>query len=843
MKRSLSPVTAGVLLCALPLLVDARRSLPTPEVTTADGSRLLSQIPIAFVPNCGQWSSDALFAARFGAMHAFLTERGWTLVLSARAITPASCCADLAGGVAVRLTFAGADRPLLAAEEPLPGRHNYFLGNDPSRWRSDVPLYRAVRYKQLYPGIDVLVREQHRHFEYDIVARPHADIADIEIVVEGAERIHIDGDALVLETRSGRLRMPAPTSWEEASSGHRAPIACKYVLRSVNRFGFEVPGRCGHSVLVIDPGILWSTFLGESGVDAVHALALDAQGNVTVAGTTTPSAFPTTPGAFDTTFNGGIDSFVTRLTASGSNLVYSTFLGGADNDWARAIAVDDRGETWIAGESASSDFPVSAGAFDTTLGGIVDAFVARLSSTGSSLAYSTFLGGGSRDFSSDVAIDGQGNATVVGRTESMDFPTTTGAFDATFNGGLSDGFVTRVAPTGATLVYSTFLGGRLDDSADAVAIEPQGTAVIAGYTSSTDFPITVGAFDTAHNGATDLFVARLSVNGASLNFATFLGGSGDDNAQSIDLNRVGGIVAVGWTDSADFPTTSGAFDTTHNGNDDGFVVVLTPSGSSLTASTYLGGRNADGVEALAVNPTGEITVAGWTESSTFPTTAGALDRMYRGNTDCFVTRLSPNVSSLVYSTFLGGTRADFPEGLALDAVGAATIAGFTFSSDFPITAGAFDTLLNGTTDGFVSRIDMLPTGVAAFGRSSAGCSGALAVSVTSSPSVGNSSFALICGNAPPNAAGLLAVTASRLVNPVVVVGIDLWVNPQPLLLQVFSISNQVGASVVPLPVPNVPTLSGARLFAQFVWGGPSSPPPCPPGSVSASNALEITVQP
>jgi hypothetical protein len=692
--------------------------------SNAEGTRLLARLPIAFVPNVGQWEHPACFVARIGGKTVFLEQRGWTFTLVERTAEKQKEKGDnvAARGVAVRMTFAGASTPELAAEDRLPGRHNYFLGNDPSQWRSDVPLYRAVRYRGVHPGVDVRAREQDGHFEYDLLLQPGAELEPVEIAVEGIERMHLDGEgALVLETRLGPVRMTTPLSWEEGPSGERSLVTCRYVLRGEDRFGFEVLGRRPGWTLVVDPGLVWSTFLGGTNSDQANAIALDAQGAATVAGTTNSINFPTTPGAFDTTYDGGNtvgDAFVTRLSATGSGLVYSTFLGGGRDDSAHALALDAQGAATVAGYTYAADFPTTPGAFDTTHSGgnRIDAFVTRLSQTGSSLVYSTFLGGRSSGWvqAQALALDAQGSATVVGYTEAPNFPTTPGAFDTTHN-GLGDVFITRLSPTGSSLVYSTFLGGTSYEEANAIALDAQGAVTVAGRTASSDFPTTPGAFDTIYNG---------------------------------------------------------------------------------------GGRG-----------------------------------------DVFVTRLSPTGSSLDYATFLGGTDSDDRPVLALDAQGAATVAGVTYSSDFPTTPGAFGTSHNGGGDGFVTRLDMLPTGVSAFGRSTPGCTGPLAISVNSMPRVDNAGFALSCGNAPPNTTGLLGFAGSRLPSPVILLGAEVWLDPSPPFVPLPASSNSIGASEVPLPIPNDPHLAGARVFAQFFWAGPTSPPPCPPLGLSASNALDLTIQP
>ncbi len=846
-------LAAAAVLPAVAALVAVARPAPTHPVppAIADGTAMLGRLPVAFVPNLGQWEHPARFVARIGPMTMFLEEKGWTFTLVERAAEQAAASKSEsapARGVAVRMTFVAASAPTLIAEDARTGRHHYFLGNDPSKWRTEVPLYTSVRYRDVQPGVDVRAREHDGHFEYDLLLQPDAELEPVEITVEGIERMQVDEQgALVMETRLGPVRMPAPLSWEEEPSGEKCVVSCRYVLRGENRFGFEVAGRRQGWALVVDPGLVWSTFLG-GGVseESVRGVALDAQGAATVVGYTGSASFPTTPGAFDTSHNGGPDAgrdaFVTRVSTSGTSLVYSTFLGGTHEDGADAVAVDAQGAATVLGATSSADFPTTSGAFDTSHNGVIDAFVARLSPTGATLVYSTFLGGTASDWSSAVAIDAQGAATVVGRTYSADLPTTAGAFDTTFDGP-TEAYVSRISAAGSSLVYSTFLGGTGHEHALALALDAQGAATVAGLTASTDFPSTPGAFDTSFNGGQDAFVTRLSPTGSSLVYSTFLGGPGLEYALALALGADGAATVAGRTDLASFPVTPGAFDTSYNGGNDAFVARLSPTGSTLVYSTFLGGAGQDYVSALVLDAQGAAIVVGPTESINFPTTLGAFDTSFNGAADAFVTRLSPTGSSLLYSTFLGGSNHDQGQAVAVDAHGAATVAGAASSIDFPTTPGAFDTTHHGGYDGFITRLDLLPTGVAAFGRSSAGCTGALAISVTSMPRVGNGNFALTCGNAPPTTSGLLALAGNRFVSPVVVLGAEIWVDPTLVFIQLPANSNIVGASEVPLPIPNGAWLRGTRLFAQFFWAGPSSPPPCPPQGLSASNALEFTVQP
>ncbi len=780
-------LVAGLLYLGLspqPQAVDTQPKL----ATTADANRTLQRQPHFFVPNLGQWEHDAHYVARFGAMTMFLEENGWTFTIEersgddtkhgararARTMDNTQAPTEVRGrGAAVRMAFEGSNPEGLAPQNRVAGVHHYFLGNDAAKWRSNVPLYDAVRYREAQPGVDVMARQQDGHFEYDLLLKPDADLERIQIKVEGIEGMHLDGEGtLVLETALGPVRMPAPPSWEEGPSGAKSEIAVRYVLYGDDRFGFDAPARRPGWGLVVDPGLVWSTSFGSQ---SAVALALSAQGSPIIAGNDSGSNFlPTTPGAFSRTNSGRSDAFVTQFSPTGAALVYSTYLGGADSDRIEALALDAQGAATVTGMTYSSDFPTTQGAFDESYNGNGDAFVARLSPSGAKLIYSTFLGGPGGDGGYAVAIDSQGSASVAGGA-SLSFPTTSGAFDTTFNGPSYDidAFVARLSPLGSSLIYSTYLGGTNRDEVYAVAIDPLGTVTVAGSTNSTDFPTTSNAFDTTYNGHTtysggsgkgDVFVTKIPKSGSVLIYSTYIGGSAGDLVHALALDKQGAATVAGETDSINFPTTRGAFDSTHNGGTrsqhfpggDVFVTRLEPSGSGLVYSTFLGGVANEAAHDVVVDSLGAATITGHFWYADFPSTPGAFDTTPNGKVSVFVSRLSPSGARLVYSTFLGGSGQDYAYALELDAHGVATVAGVTGSSDFPTTPGAYSRTI-GPVAAFVTRIDMLPTGVSAFGDSSPGCTGPLSISVTSMPRMGNAAFSLTCSNTPPSAIGGLVI--------------------------------------------------------------------------------------
>jgi hypothetical protein len=452
--------------------------------------------------------------------------------------------------------------------------------------------------------------------------------------------------------------------------------------------------------------LTYSTYLGGAGNDQGFGIAIDSSGAAYVVGSTLSSNYPTTAGAYDTSYNGGQDAFVTKLNAAGSAFAYSTYLGGitgVSSDSIAAVAVDAAGAGYVVGLTSSIDFPTTIGAYDTSANGSLDAFATKLNAAGSALVYSTFLGGAGDDTATAVALDASGAVYVTGSTSSSDFPTTAGAFDTTFNG--LDGFVTKLDASGSNPAYSTFVGGASGESISGIAVDASGAVYVTGYTISTDYPVTAGAFDTTFNGATsnyDAFATKLNAAGSALVYSTFLGGAGDDTANAVALDASGAVYVTGSTSSSDFPTTAGAFDTSYNGGD-AFLVKINPTGTGLVYSTFLG---AGGANAVAVDASGAAYATGSTLSASFPTTAGAFDTTFNGglNTaDTFVTKVNAAGSGLLYSTFLGvgsGNR------IVVDAVGAAYVTGTARSASYPATDDAYDASLDGSEDAFVTKLNV-----------------------------------------------------------------------------------------------------------------------------------------
>ncbi|MBI3620741.1 MAG: SBBP repeat-containing protein [Nitrospirae bacterium] len=708
--------------------VDRIRATNSPARTPARGS--YGVLPLSFIRNDGQVNPAARYFEKGNGHATFFTPDGVVFALR-------SGQGSDSGGMSLKLAPVGGNpHSTITAEGAQPTEFNYFIGSDAARWKTNVPAYDGVRYQEIYPGIDMKFYGTARQLEYDIVVKPGADPSAVRLAYEGGASLTLTpaGD-LEITHQGGTIIQKKPVIYQ-VIDGKRVDVAGTFKVLTPSAFGFEVASYDRRHPLVIDPALVYSTFLGGTADDIGRSIAVDAAGNAYVVGVTYSPDFPVTAGAADTSYNGGFrDVFVAKLNPDGTGLLYATYLGGSGSvgidgdDFGDAIAVDAAGNAVITGMTNSLDFPVTAGAYDTSQNGDFDAFVVKLDPSGG-LSYATYLGGDQYDGGMAVAIDGSGNAYVAGQTLSGtvtpspgDFPTTAGAYDRSYDPsfGACDAFVAKFNPTGG-LVYSTYLGGGGDDLGSGITVDGAGNAYIVGNTSSTNFPVTAGAYHTSYNGGVnDVFVAKLNAAGSSLLLGTYLGGSGgeqNDARTSVRLDAAGNIYVAGSTTSTNFPVTPGAFQQSWGAGPAGqqhvFVTKFNPAGSALLYSTYLAGSHPDASYALAVDAAGNAYVTGYTGSSDFPTTAGAYDPTYNdnGGFDTFVVKLNPAGSSLLYGSFLGGSEWDSGNGIAIDATGHAYVAGITSSSGFPVTPGAFSgTKQTGGQfgmDAFVAKLETAP---------------------------------------------------------------------------------------------------------------------------------------
>ena len=639
----------------------ASAAAPLPADAQARVGAAWGQVPMHFERNQGQTSGQVRFLSRGSGYSLFLTGKAEAVLSLARPEEGS------AGRDVVRLRPVGAaSRPAVEGEDRLPGRSNYFIGNDPARWRQDVPLYGKVRYRDVYPGIDLVYHGRQRQLEYDFVVAPGADPGRIRLKVDGARGLSLDAEGnLVVKTRGGEVIQHRPEVYQETAGGRR-PVPGRYVLGRGRTVSFEVGSYDRTARLVIDPVLGYSTYLGGSRsflydgeLEGGGSIAVDAAGNAYVVGHTEVSGFPTA-NPYQGSRAGDWDLFVTKLSPSGSELVYSTFLGGSARDGGDTfppfhpsflgIAVDASGSAYVSGWTESTDFP-TRNAFQPELRGYIDGFVARLSPSGSELEYSTYLGGTGWEECRGIAVDASGSAYVSGGTISTDFPTRN-AFQPELRGYI-DGFVTRLSPSGSQLEYSTYLGGTGPEGCMGIAVDASGHAYVTGDTGSTDFP-TRNAFQPEMRGDFNGFVTKLSLSGSQLEYSTYLGGTSGEYSLDIAVDASGHAYVTGWTSSTDFPT-SNPFQASLRGAVDAFVTKLSAAGSDLAYSTYLGGSWADLGLGIAVDRAGSAHVTGETGSTNFPT-SNPFQASLRDAVDAFVAKIVAPVAARV--DFDGDTRAD-----------------------------------------------------------------------------------------------------------------------------------------------------------------------------------------
>jgi hypothetical protein len=703
-----------------------RLSRPAPRHAVAG----YGSLPLSFAANRGQVDSRVQYVAQGRGYSLFLTRNEAVLSLRSRPKASRStgrvkplhgrarkAAAEQGKRSVLRMKLAGT-RPAAAirAEQPQAGRLNYLVGKDPKKWHRNVPLYGQVRYQGVYPGIDMVYYGNQTQLEYDFKIAPGANPKAIRLQFTGAGKLAVDaaGD-LLLHTPAGTLRQQRPVVYQEVN-GKRQPVAGRYVLAGKDAVGFQVDAYDTRRALVIDPVLLYSTYLGATtDFDLGTSVAVDGEGNAYIAGTTDDPDFPASPVASTSPSTPGkpeLNVFVTKLNANGTALVYSSLIGGSNVELAGGIAVDALGRAFFTGTTFSTDYPTLS-AFsegdisDETVGG--DAFVTELDPTGANLVFSTYLGGENEDEGINVALDPLGNAYVTGNTASAESQKVA-PFQSDLGGGF-DAFITMFQPDG-TVVYSSYLGGADDDFGTDVAVSSDGTAYVTGMTFSDPFPTTPGAFSTTYSGGNDFgdaFVTRIAPNGTGMDYSTYLGGSGGDIARGIALDPSGRAYVVGSTDSGNFPITGGTdFGVALIGHGvAAFVTRLTADGSALDYSRLLGGSGPTGNDVdsfadafdVAVDPANQAYVTGTTTNRDFPN-GFAVDTLnnafvvnpiqaYAGGLDAFVLVLNATSTAAVFSTHLGGSDQDVGYGLALDAQQGIYVTGETTSGDFPTSPGAF----------------------------------------------------------------------------------------------------------------------------------------------------------
>ena len=688
----------------------------TDRVTKVHVQKTYGKIPLYFIQNNGQMDEITKFYETGSGHSTFFTKDGVYLSLirhedvrvesQRQGSIPQAENSKTLNFQLIKLSFLNASKdPEIVAEGLQKGKINYFIGKSPDQWRRNISTYRAVRYKDVYKGIDIRFYGNNHQLDYDIIIKPGADLSKIRFSYEGIEGLKItDGGNLEVGLKGGKLIQKMPYIYQEIG-GKRVKVDGKFKVsekRSTGNddkrfsYGFEVASYNKSYPLIIDPVLIYSTYFGGSDFDSSRSIAVDNDGNAYITGYTYSPDFPTLNPIQATHGDGGVywDVFVAKIDTSGSSIVYSTYIGGSNNDLGWGITVDEAGSAYVVGYTESSDFPVASPIQGSNAGG-ADIFLIKIDSTGSSLSYATYLGGSGNDWGYTVAVDSAGAAYIIGKSESTDFPMVNPIYGS--NAGNYDAVIAKIDVTGTAIVYSTYLGGYKYDLGRSIAVNSIGEAYITGWTYSPDFPM-LNPIQASKNGRGDAFVAKIDSAGASLIYSTYLGGNDRDSSKSIAIDGYGNAYIAGWTYSTDFPTQNpiqGSF----GGVRDVFVAKIDSAGASLIYSTYLGGSDVDGSWAIATDSAGDAYVTGWTYSSDFPTQNPLQGD--QGGEDVFVTKIDATGSSLSYSTYLGGSISDFGGGIAVDSVGNAYITGWTYSPDFPI--------LNSTPGGYIGTSNVFVT--------------------------------------------------------------------------------------------------------------------------------------
>lgn len=611
----------------------------------------------------------------------------------------------------VKLSFVSPQLPKVQGEGLLSHYNNYFIGNDPSKWASYCHNYSKIEYLDVWEGIDLAYFFTPEGLKYEYYVDPQANIQDLQIRVEGAELATL-GDSLEISMEVGNIQDANLQVFDKTT---QRTIPSSFQIQD-NIISFAGIPEKRENTIVIDP-LVWSTYLGGSKTSNIFTSStfdIDSDGNSYILGQTDSSFFPVTPFVIQKTIKGEWDVFVTKLDSTGSSLIYSTYLGGSDSEFfdlapsTGGIKVDSFDNVYIAGITNSEDFPVTQEAFQKIKKDNLDAFVVKINTTGSALIYSSYIGGSSFDTTVEIDIDESGNTYICGFTSSSDFPITKNAYQK-FIKGEREIFITKINSAGNEIVYSTFIGSSEQDFVYGITVDSLKNAYICGFTYGSDYPTTKNAFQKDLKGESDVFVTKINKSGSELLFSTYLGGSGEDLACGIFVDKYLNIYLCGGTKSTDFPLTKEAYQKKHIMDVDAYIIKINASGSELLASTYLGGSGEDIAMGIDVDENGNIYIVGVTNSTNFPITPGSMQSKLKGTKyNIFISKTNSLNSELLYSTYLGGTGKDLPnfDEIIKDNKGYIYICGETLCNNFPITKDAYQKTFIGEKDTYIAKLDL-----------------------------------------------------------------------------------------------------------------------------------------
>ena len=658
----------------------------------------LSSAPLAFTENRGQFGEKILFKANVdGIVFYFCTDgvvyhfthsnetldRNMIISGSEANFTPLESMPEIDPlFLCVKFVDSNKDTEIIGVKS-LDSKNNYFIGNDPNKWRKDLPSYQAIIYKELYPGIDLKYYSDGVFLKYDFIVSPGTDLTQIRILYEGVQSLVVNNlGEMVVETDWGTFIERIPRIYQLDCDGMKT-IKGKHILLTENSFGFEVDnGYCPAQALFIDPILDFGRCLGGSSNDWCTDIAIDDSGNTYIVGYTASDDFPTI-NAYDSTYNGHAMTFVTKLAGSDGSIIYSTYFGGNGATFGFGIDVDNNGSAYITGHTSATDLPI-VNAYDSTRNGTYDAFLFKLGAEGNTILYSTYLGGNDTDHGSDVVVVDGNRVVVTGYTESTDFPPP-GGFDSTYADS-ADGYVVLISAGGDSLVTGTYLGGNGMEYFLELDVDNDGSVWVTGTTESSNFPL-MNPFDSTLGHVVDAFVSKISPNLDTLYFSSFLGGSDGDWGKKICVDINGDVYTTGFTKSSDFPTVN-PYSGYLNGYYDAYVLKLSGSDEVIIFCTFFGGGGADYGYSIAADDNGNVYLAGLTLSSDFPL-VNPFDSSFGGVNELFISKFNSDFSQLIYSSYLGGSDYEsytaYECNMAMSGEGIAFLGGYTQSTDFPTT--------------------------------------------------------------------------------------------------------------------------------------------------------------
>ena len=668
-----------------------------------------------FIENKGQWPNEVLYLTQMNGLNTWITTKGMQLEFykkeknkeTAPKITDCSKLYNIeytCFGQRVNYDLVNCNSKVVAKGDMQQSTYkNFFVGNDKNKYATNVALYGQVIVKEIYDGIDIRYYFENDFLKYDFIVHPWADANQILINIVGSDKTYLNTKGeLVLTTLFGEIQNANLYCYQEEN---KKKVEGKFTYNKGN-WSFDLETYNKSQTLIIDP-LIYATYIGGSHYDDAYSIAVDSSNNVYVSGFTYSANYDISAGGFQTTKSGDWDIFVSKLKADGTELIYSTYIGGNGSDFAVSNAVDANNNLYITGYTTSTNYITTAGAFQTINNGGVDGFITKLNASGTALIYSTYIGGNNGDYSRAIAIDTSNNAYITGNTNSNNFVTSNGAFQNVYN-GLDDIFVCKLNESGNTLIYSTYIGSFNNEYGQSIALDNAGNAYITGW-AHFGFITTPGAFQSIIGGGNDAIVVKLNSLGTALIYSTFIGGNGADAGFDIALDSSNNAYITGDTESSNFIVNPTAFQNNREGGwTDAFVTQINASGNAILYSTYLGGNGDDTAYSIAVDSNDNAYITGRTESTNFDITTGAFQTTNAAGRDVFASKLNATGSDLLYSSYIGGNNNDVGLSIALDKSANAYLTGLTWSTDLYTTTGAFQTANAGTRDLFVFKLDMLP---------------------------------------------------------------------------------------------------------------------------------------